>query len=212
MDSELLSVTECAFRHGVSRAAILTAIRDGRLQAVKVGTVWVIPAEEADRYQPIKDQADRGRRSGEQRRKRSLGKRDVDGPTKANWQAREWRSQNSRQVDSVVRVEWGPEAVSYGSLPPRRRQEWLDLEAAYEAAGLSAVLGARFLRCWGFTAARELLASYRPGREWEALRHHERDDLTRALQDRIKAIATAGREAVRRLQEEEPKEQQERAA
>lgn len=186
MDSELLSVTECAQRHGVSRAAILAAISAGRLQALRVGTVWAIPAAEADRYQPLKDPAARGQRSGEERRKLSLG--EPYGRTTRDHGARRWRSQNSRQVQGYG-VEWGPEAISYGSLRPRQRQEWLDIEAAYEAAGLSAALGARFLRCWGFAAARALLQSYQPEAPWETLPHWEQDKLTRALQDRIKAIA-----------------------
>lgn len=59
----LLTVTQCARRHSVSRAAIHAAIRRGALAAQRVGHVWVVSEADCDAYQPIKDARAKGRRA-----------------------------------------------------------------------------------------------------------------------------------------------------
>jgi excisionase family DNA binding protein len=52
MTKDFLSVTEAARETGLSRTRILAIINDGsgRLNAEKVGGVWIIPAEDVERF------------------------------------------------------------------------------------------------------------------------------------------------------------------
>jgi excisionase family DNA binding protein len=47
---ELLSVTEVANMHGVTRPCINFAILDGRLPATKVGRIWVVRRSDAEAW------------------------------------------------------------------------------------------------------------------------------------------------------------------
>ena len=52
MTKDFLSVTEAAREIGLSRTRIIAIINDGsgRLNAEKVGGVWIIPAEDVERF------------------------------------------------------------------------------------------------------------------------------------------------------------------
>ena len=52
MTKDFLSVTEAARATGLSRTRILAIIHDGsgRLNAKKVGGVWIIPAGDVERF------------------------------------------------------------------------------------------------------------------------------------------------------------------
>ena len=52
MNKNFLSVTEAARETGLSRTRILAIINDGsgRLNAKKVGGVWIIPAGDVERF------------------------------------------------------------------------------------------------------------------------------------------------------------------
>ncbi len=60
--AKLLSVTECAARHGVSRATIHAAIKRGILAADRIGRMWVISEEACAAYQPERAPQARGAR------------------------------------------------------------------------------------------------------------------------------------------------------
>lgn len=48
-----LTIPELAERAGVSKTAILYAIREGRIAgAFRIGRIWAIPEESADAYTP----------------------------------------------------------------------------------------------------------------------------------------------------------------
>ncbi len=65
-DMNLLSVTEAAIRLGISRAAILRAVREGRMSAEKIGQTYVIRAADVKRYKvnEAKQEAGLTRRTG----------------------------------------------------------------------------------------------------------------------------------------------------
>jgi excisionase family DNA binding protein len=65
--SRLLSVTECARHHAVTRKTVQRAIQRGALAAERVGHIWVITEEACARYQPIRDPQVKGRRGAEAR-------------------------------------------------------------------------------------------------------------------------------------------------
>lgn len=52
MTKEFISVTEAARKIGLSRQRILAIIHDGsgRLNAKKIGGVWIIPAGDVERF------------------------------------------------------------------------------------------------------------------------------------------------------------------
>jgi excisionase family DNA binding protein len=52
MTKDFLSVTEAARETGLSRQRILAIINDGsgRFRAKKVGGVWIIPAEDVEKF------------------------------------------------------------------------------------------------------------------------------------------------------------------
>ena len=52
MTKDFLSVTEAARETGLSRTRILAIIHDGsgRLNAEKIGGVWIIPAGDVERF------------------------------------------------------------------------------------------------------------------------------------------------------------------
>jgi len=52
MTKDFLSVTEAARETGLSRTRILAIINDGsgRFHAQKVGGVWIIPAEDVEKF------------------------------------------------------------------------------------------------------------------------------------------------------------------
>lgn len=52
MTKDFLSVTEVARKTGLSRQRILAIIHDGsgRLNAKKIGGVWIIPAGDVERF------------------------------------------------------------------------------------------------------------------------------------------------------------------
>jgi excisionase family DNA binding protein len=52
MNKDFLSVTEAARETGLSRTRILAIIHDGsgRLNAEKIGGVWIIPAGDVERF------------------------------------------------------------------------------------------------------------------------------------------------------------------
>ena len=52
MNKDFLSVTEVARKIGLSRQRILAIIHDGsgRLNAEKIGGVWIIPAEDVEKF------------------------------------------------------------------------------------------------------------------------------------------------------------------
>jgi excisionase family DNA binding protein len=56
----LLSTTECARQHGVTRATIHAAIKRRALPALRVGRSWVITQEACAGYQPVCDPRARG--------------------------------------------------------------------------------------------------------------------------------------------------------
>lgn len=58
----LLSVSECARRHGVARSTIHAAIRRGALPARRVGRVWVINEEDCDAFRPLSDPHAKGQK------------------------------------------------------------------------------------------------------------------------------------------------------
>lgn len=47
-----LTIPEVAAEKGVTRTAVLYAVQDGRLEAIRVGRIWAIPRSAADAYQP----------------------------------------------------------------------------------------------------------------------------------------------------------------
>jgi excisionase family DNA binding protein len=49
---DLLTVSEVADEKGVTRTAVLYAIQDGRLEALRVGRNWVVPRTALDGYEP----------------------------------------------------------------------------------------------------------------------------------------------------------------
>lgn len=49
---DLLTVPEVAALKGVTRTAILYAIQDGRLEAVRVGRSWIVARGALDAYTP----------------------------------------------------------------------------------------------------------------------------------------------------------------
>jgi hypothetical protein len=49
---ELLSVTQCAAHHGLTRSVVLLAIARNDLPARKVGKVWVIQHADCEAYTP----------------------------------------------------------------------------------------------------------------------------------------------------------------
>lgn len=51
-EPELLSVSEVAALRGVSRPAVLGAIKEGRLRATRVGEFWVVRRSDADAWLP----------------------------------------------------------------------------------------------------------------------------------------------------------------
>ena len=57
---KLLSVTECAQRHGVTRRTILDAITRGALDAERVGHIWAISEEACARYVPVTNPHEKG--------------------------------------------------------------------------------------------------------------------------------------------------------
>lgn len=46
------TVPEVAERVGVSRVAVLMAVKEGRIPATRVGRMWLISEADADAYQP----------------------------------------------------------------------------------------------------------------------------------------------------------------
>ena len=53
MPPEYLTIPEVARRAGVSRTAVLYAIREGRIEgAFRVGRTWAIPRAAAEAYEP----------------------------------------------------------------------------------------------------------------------------------------------------------------
>ena len=44
-NTEYLSVTEYAAKHGLDGGRIRTLIANGRIQAIKIGSQWAIPAD-----------------------------------------------------------------------------------------------------------------------------------------------------------------------
>lgn len=67
MADDFVSASECARRHGVTSQAIDAAIKKGRIEAVKVGNVWVIRGEECARYVKATPQ-ERGKLGGRPRK------------------------------------------------------------------------------------------------------------------------------------------------
>lgn len=59
---KLLSITECADRHGVRRTTIHAAIQRGALPATKVGHTWVIAEADCTAYRPLRDPHEKGKR------------------------------------------------------------------------------------------------------------------------------------------------------
>lgn len=51
-EPELLSVSEVAALRGVTRPAVLGAIREGRLAATRVGFLWVVRRADAEDWTP----------------------------------------------------------------------------------------------------------------------------------------------------------------
>jgi excisionase family DNA binding protein len=51
-EGEFLTVAEVAEAKGVSRVAVLYAIRDGRLEAFRVGRSWIVPRGALAAYEP----------------------------------------------------------------------------------------------------------------------------------------------------------------
>jgi hypothetical protein len=73
-----VSVTQCAERHGITRAAIHAAISEGRLEATRIGHAWAIREADCSAYQPVRTGRERGRRSGEVRRALIARAREAD--------------------------------------------------------------------------------------------------------------------------------------
>ena len=61
----LLTVTQCAAHHEVSRTAIHSAIREGRLAARKAGNIWLVTEADCQSYQPLRTAAERAKRNRE---------------------------------------------------------------------------------------------------------------------------------------------------
>lgn len=51
-EGDLLTVPEAAAEKGVTRTAILYAIQDGRIEALRVGRNWVVQRSALAAYQP----------------------------------------------------------------------------------------------------------------------------------------------------------------
>ena len=49
---EFLTVPEVAAEKGVTRTAVLYAIQDGRIEAFRVGRMWIVPRSAVDGYAP----------------------------------------------------------------------------------------------------------------------------------------------------------------
>lgn len=60
---ELLSVAQVADRRGMSRQAVVWAIQTERLPAQRIGRIWAVKPEDADRLEVATPQ-ERGRRGG----------------------------------------------------------------------------------------------------------------------------------------------------
>ena len=60
---DLLSVAEVAARRGISRQAVVLAIQTQRLPAQRIGKIWAVKPEDADRLDAATPQ-ERGRRGG----------------------------------------------------------------------------------------------------------------------------------------------------
>src|SRR5262245_20024029 len=67
MPTKLMTVTQCAEKHGVTRKTIHRAIERGALTAERVGHVWVMTEEACDAYRPIRDPREKGKRAMEVR-------------------------------------------------------------------------------------------------------------------------------------------------
>ncbi len=50
--ADLMTVAEVAVEKGVTKTAVLYAIQDGRLYAMRMGRNWVIPRNIIDEYTP----------------------------------------------------------------------------------------------------------------------------------------------------------------
>lgn len=59
--SEVLTLADAAERLGLAHATLRRQIHNGRLQAIKLGTSWVVTEQELERYR--KEHQGQGRRS-----------------------------------------------------------------------------------------------------------------------------------------------------
>jgi hypothetical protein len=138
MTDQLLTVTQFAKLYPVSRAAIHAVIRASRLPASRAGPIYLIPQDAA--YEPVRDDAAKGRRSGEARRPAPI--RIHRGHPDAVW---------SREATiHLIRANLPAAGYTCG-LPISRRSRkaqrlWLETKAAFDATGVSPVAAAVALR------------------------------------------------------------------
>jgi excisionase family DNA binding protein len=62
MAEQLVSVTQCAERKGITRQSVLQAIQRGDLSAEKVGNNYVIREADCEAYEPAREPGERARR------------------------------------------------------------------------------------------------------------------------------------------------------